>query len=111
MKYGPIIAVVFAFFLIAVYPYYVNDDLPLINLTDDDGDGITNDKDLCPEENASLNDIDKDGCLDSEITKEEIDYLEKIAKFNLGQYFVFAALSLIATVVFLERENIKYFKS
>ena len=107
MKFGPIIAVVFAFFIIAVYPYYVNDDLPLVNLSDDDGDGVTNDKDQCPEEDASLKDLDKDGCLDSEITKEEIDYLEKIAKFNLGQYVVFAVLSLITTVVFLERENIK----
>ncbi len=107
MKLGPIIAVVFAFFLIAVYPYYVNNELPLVNLTDDDGDGVTNDKDQCPEEDASIRDINKDGCLDSEITREEIDYLEKIAKFNLGQYFLFAILSLIATVVFLERENIK----
>ena len=107
MKFGPIVAVVFAFFIIAIYPYYVNDNLPLVNLTDDDGDGVTNDKDLCPEEDASLKDLDKDGCLDSEITKEEIDYLEKIAKFNLGQYVVFAVLSLITTVVFLERENIK----
>ena len=107
MKFGPIVAVVFAFFIIAVYPYYVNDDLPLVNLSDDDGDGVTNDKDLCPEEDASLKDLDKDGCLDSEITKEEIDYLEKIAKLNLGQYVLFAVLSLITTVVFLERENIK----
>ena len=107
MKYGPIIAVIFAFFLIAIYPYYIGNDLPLVNLTDDDGDGVTNDKDQCPNEDASLRDINKDGCLDSEITKEEVDYLEKIAKFNLGQYFVFAILSLLATVVFLERENIK----
>ena len=94
MRFGPLIAVVFAFFLIAIYPYYAeDDDPPMFIISDDDGDGITNDKDECPEEDASERDIDEDGCIDSEITKEEIDYIEKIAKFNLGQYILFAALS------------------
>ena len=92
MKFGPLIAIVFAFFLIAVYPYYADNDVPKLVVSDDDGDGVTDDKDRCPEEDASGKDVDEDGCIDSEMSKEEIDYIEKIAKFNLGQYFLFAAL-------------------
>ena len=108
MRSGPLIAVVFAFFLIAIYPYYAdNDEPPMFIVSDDDGDGITNDKDRCPEEDASERDIDEDGCIDSEITKEEVDYIEKIAKFNLGQYVLFAALSLLGTAIYWEREKLK----
>ncbi|HIC61871.1 MAG TPA: hypothetical protein EYO72_03965, partial [Marine Group III euryarchaeote] len=108
MRFGPLIAVVFAFFLIAIYPYYAeDDDPPMFIISDDDGDGITNDKDKCPEEDASERDIDEDGCLDSEITKEEVDYIEKIAKFNLGQYILFAALSLLGTAIYWEREKLR----
>ena len=108
MRCGPLIAVVFAFFLIAIYPYYAEDDNPpMFIISDDDGDGITNDKDQCPEEDASERDIDEDGCLDSEITKEEVDYIEKIAKFNLGQYILFAVLSLLGTAIYWEREKLR----
>ncbi len=101
-------AVVFAFFLIAIYPYYAEDDgSPIFIVSDDDGDGVTNDKDKCPEEDASERDIDEDGCIDSEITKEEVDYIEKIAKFNLGQYILFAVLSLLGTAIYWEREKLK----
>ena len=108
MRFGPLIAVLFAFFLIAIYPYYAEDDEPpMFIISDDDGDGVTNDKDQCPEEDASERDIDEDGCLDSEITKEEVDYIEKIAKFNLGQYILFAVLSLLGTAIYWEREKLK----
>ena len=108
MRVGPLIAVVCAFFLIAIYPYYAEDDNPpMFIISDDDGDGVTNDKDQCPEEDASERDIDEDGCLDSEITKEEVDYIEKIAKFNLGQYLLFAVLSLLGTAIYWEREKLK----
>ncbi|MCH2444588.1 MAG: hypothetical protein MK205_03885, partial [Candidatus Poseidoniia archaeon] len=89
-------------------PYYAEDDEPpMFIISDDDGDGITNDKDKCPEEDASERDIDEDGCLDSEITKEEVDYIEKIAKFNLGQYILFATLSLLGTAIYWEREKLR----
>ena len=108
MRFGPLVAVVFAFFLIAIYPYYAEDDgPPMFIISDDDGDGITNDKDKCPEEDASERDIDEDGCIDSEITKEEVDYIEKIAKFNLGQYILFAILSLLGTAIYWEREKLR----
>nr|AIE96644.1 hypothetical protein [uncultured marine group II/III euryarchaeote AD1000_85_G06] len=108
MRFGPLIAVVFAFFLIAIYPYYAeDDDPPMFIISDDDGDGVTNDKDQCPEEDASERDIDEDGCIDSEITKEEVDYIEKIAKFNLGQYILFAVLSLLGTAIYWEREKLR----
>jgi len=107
MKYGPLIAVIFGFFLIAVYPYYADDEPAVFIISDDDGDGVTNDKDLCPEEDASGRDVDEDGCLDKKITKKEVDYIEAIAKFNLGQYILFAALSLFGTAIYWEREKIK----
>lgn len=107
MKIAPLIAIFFAFFLIAVYPIY-SDDKVSENLTysDDDNDGITNDKDECPEENASGKDIDEDGCIDSDITKEEVDYLERLAKINLGQYILFAVISLFSTAIYWERDRI-----
>ena len=107
MKYAPLIAIVFAFFLIAIYPLYSEDNINE-NLTyaDDDNDGVTNDKDKCPEENASSKDIDEDGCIDSEITKEEVDYLERLAKINIGQYILFAIFSLFSTAIYWERERI-----
>ena len=108
MRFGPLIAVGFAFFLIAIYPYYAeDDDPPMFIISDDDEDGVTNDKDQCPEEDASERDIDEDGCIDSEITKEEVDYIERIAKFNLGQYILFAVLSLLGTAIYWEREKLR----
>ena len=108
MRFGPLIAIIFGFFLISVYPYYTSDDeVPIYIISDDDGDGVPNDKDWCPEEDASERDIDEDGCLDSEITQEDIDYIEKIAKYNLGQYVLFAALSLLGTAIYWEREKIR----
>ena len=94
MKYAPLIAIVFAFFLIAIYPIYSEDSVnESLTYSDEDNDGITSDKDKCPEEDASGKDIDEDGCIDSEITKEEVDYLERLAKINIGQYILFAIFS------------------
>ena len=107
MKYGPILAVIFAFFLIAIYPHYSEDDTPIFILADDDGDGVPNDKDKCPDDNAKDYDINEDGCTDTEITKEEIDYIGKIAKMNLGQYLLFAIISLLGTAIYWERNKIK----
>jgi len=107
MKYGPILAVIFAFFLIAIYPHYSEDDTPIFILADDDGDGVPNDKDKCPDDNAKDYDINEDGCTDAEITKEEIDYIGKIAKMNLGQYLLFAIISLLGTAIYWERNKIK----
>jgi len=107
MKYGPILAVIFAFFLIAIYPHYSSNDEPIFIFADDDGDGVTNDKDKCPEDNAKDYDINEDGCTDTEITKEEIDYIGRIAKMNLGQYLLFAIVSLLGTAIYWEREKIK----
>ena len=107
MKYGPLIAVIFGFFLIAIYPYYADDEPAVFVVSDDDEDGVPNDKDLCPEEDASGNDVDEDGCIDEEITKKEIDYIEKIAKFNFGSYILFAALSLLGTAIYWERDRIR----
>ena len=73
MKYGPLIAVIFGFFLIAIYPYYADDEPAVLIVSDDDGDRVPNDKDLCPEEDASGKDVDEDGCIDEEITKKEIE--------------------------------------
>ena len=82
MKIGALLAVIFGFFLILIYPYYADDEPPVPIFSDDDGDKIPNDKDKCPEEDASGKDIDEDGCID-EITKEEIDYIERISKCYL----------------------------
>ena len=79
MKYGPLIAVIFGFFLIAVYPYYADQEVPVLIVSDDDQEGISNDKDNCPDEDASGRDVDENGCIDEKLTKEEIDYIEKIA--------------------------------
>ena len=106
MKVGPLLAVIFGFFLIMIYPYYADDEPPVPIFSDDDGDRVPNNKDKCPEEDASGKDIDEDGCID-EITKEEIDYIERISKFNLGQYILFAALSLLGTAIYWEREKLK----
>ena len=91
MRIAPLIAIAFAFFLIAIYPIYSEDNVDE-NLTysDEDNDGIPSDKDKCPEENASGKDIDEDGCIDSEITKEEVDYLTNkyrdIAQFYTNNF-------------------------
>ena len=107
MKYAPLIAIVFAFFLIAIYPIYSEDSInENLTYSDEDNDGITSDKDKCPEENASGRDIDEDGCIDSEITKEEVDYLERLAKINIGQYILFAIISLFSTAIYWERDRI-----
>ncbi len=107
MKIAPLIAILFAFFLIAIYPIYSDNGVDE-NLTysDDDNDGITNDKDKCLDENASGKDIDEDGCIDSEISKEEVDYLERLAKINIGQYIIFAVISLFSTAIYWERDRI-----
>ena len=107
MKIAPLIAIIFAFFLIAIYPIYSDDEIDE-NLTysDEDNDGIPNDKDKCPEEDATGKDIDEDGCIDSEITKEEVDYLERLAKINIGQYIIFAIFSLFSTAIYWERDRI-----
>ena len=107
MKYGALLAVIFAFFLIAIYPHYSSNDEPIFIFADDDGDGVTNDKDKCPEDNAKDYDINEDGCTDTEITKEEIDYIGRIAKMNLGQYLLFAIISILGTAIYWEREKIK----
>ena len=107
MKYGPILAVIFAFFLIAIYPHYSESDTPIYIFADDDGDGVPNDKDKCPDDNAKDYDINEDGCTDTEITKEEIDYIGRLAKMNLGQYLIFAIASLLGTAIYWEREKIK----
>lgn len=107
MKIAPLIAIVFAFFLIAIYPIYSDDGInENLVYSDDDNDGITNDKDKCPEENASGKDINEDGCIDSDITKEEVDYLERLAKINIGQYILFAIISLFSTAIYWERKRI-----
>ena len=40
MKYGPLIAVIFGFFLIAIYPYYADDEPTVFVVSDDDEDGV-----------------------------------------------------------------------
>ena len=108
MKLGPFLAVIFAFFLIAIFPYYAGNDEPSYVISDEDGDGITDDKDKCPREAAlEGRDIDEDGCTDKAITKEEISYLEKIAKFNLAQHLLFSIIAIISGAVYWEREKIR----
>ena len=108
MKWGPFLAIIFAFFLIAIFPYYAGNDEPSYIISDEDGDGITDDKDKCPREAAPEGqDIDEDGCTDKAITKEEISYLEKIAKFNLAQHLLFSIIAIISGAVYWEREKIR----
>ena len=108
MKWGPFLAVIFAFFLIAIFPYYAGNDEPSYIISDEDGDGITDDKDKCPREAAPEGqDIDEDGCTDKAITQEEISYLEKIAKFNLAQHLLFSIIAIISGAVYWEREKIR----
>jgi len=108
MKYGPFLAVVFAFFLIAIFPYYAGNDEPTLITTDSDGDGITDNKDECPREKpAPGQDLDEDGCIDSEISKEEIKYLDKISKINLAQQLIFAILAVVGGALYWERKKIK----
>lgn len=108
MKWGPFIAVIFAFFLIAIFPYYTGNDDPSYIISDEDGDGITDDKDKCPKEAAPEGqDINEDGCTDKAITKEEISYLEKIAKFNLAQHLLFSIIAIVSGAVYWEREKIR----
>ena len=108
MKWGPFLAIIFAFFLIAIFPYYAGNDEPSYIISDEDGDGITDDKDKCPREAAPEGqDIDEDGCTDKAITKEEISYLEKIAKFNLAQHLLFAIIAIMSGAVYWEREKIR----
>lgn len=108
MKLGPFLAVIFAFFLIAIFPYYAGNDEPSYIISDEDGDGIADDKDKCPKEAAPEGqDIDEDGCIDNAITKEEINYLEKIAKFNLAQHLLFSIIAIVSGAVYWEREKIR----
>jgi len=108
MKWGPFLAIIFAFFLIAIFPYYAGNDEPSYIISDEDGDGITDDKDKCPREAAPEGqDIDEDGCTDKAITKEEISYLEKIAKFNLAQHLLFSIIAIVSGAVYWEREKIR----
>ena len=59
MKIAPLIAIIFAFFLIAIYPIYSDDGIDEnLSYSDEDNDGIPNNKDKCPEEDASGKDID-----------------------------------------------------
>ena len=108
MKFGPFLAVVFAFFLIAIFPYYAGNDEPVLITTDNDGDGVTDDKDKCldetPEEGQDLN---EDGCIDKGITKDEINYLEKISKLNIAQHLFFAIITIIGGAFFWERKRIR----
>ena len=51
MKIAPLIAIIFAFFLIAIYPIYSDDGIDEnLSYSDEDNDGIPSDKD-----NNSLN--------------------------------------------------------
>ena len=108
MKYGPFLAVVFAFFLIAIFPYYAGNDEPTLITTDSDGDGITDNKDECPREKPEPGqDLDENGCIDGEISKEEIKYLDKISKINLAQQLIFAILAVVGGALYWERKKIR----
>ena len=108
MKLGPFLAIIFAFFLIAIFPYYAGNDEPMLITSDEDGDGIADDKDKCigevPSEGEDLN---EDGCIDSKMTKDEISYIEKISKFNLAQYLFFAIVAIIGSALYWERKKIR----
>jgi len=108
MKYGPFLAVLFAFFLIAIFPYYAGNDEPSFIISDEDEDGITDDKDKCPREAPEEGqDLNEDGCIDKEITKDEIKYLEKISKLNLAQQLLFAVIAIIGGALYWERKKVK----
>ena len=108
MKLGPFLAIAFAFFLIAIFPYYAGNDEPILITSDEDGDGITDDKDKCigevPSEGEDLN---EDGCIDSKMTNDEISYIEKISKFNLAQYLFFAIVAIVGSALYWERKKIR----
>ena len=57
MKIGALLAVIFGFFLVAVYPYYADHEVPVFSISDDDEDGVPNNEDRCPEEDASGRDL------------------------------------------------------
>ena len=106
MKWG--LAIIFAFFLIAIFPYYAGNDEPSCVISDVDGDGVTVDKDRCRREAAAAGqDIDEDGCTDNALTKEEISYLGKIAKFNLAQHLLFSIIAIVSGAIYWEREKIR----
>ena len=108
MKLGPFLAIAFAFFLIAIFPYYAGNDEPILITSDEDGDGITDDKDKCigevPSEGEDLN---EDGCIDSKMTNDEISYIKKISKFNLAQYLFFAIVAIVGSALYWERKKIR----
>tara|TARA_Y100000768_G_C23938675_1_gene663941 strand:+ start:252 stop:1535 length:1284 start_codon:yes stop_codon:yes gene_type:complete len=108
MKLGPFLAIAFAFFLIAIFPYYAGNDEPILITSDEDGDGITDDKDKCigevPSEGEDLN---QDGCIDSKMTNDEISYIKKISKFNLAQYLFFAIVAIVGSALYWERKKIR----
>lgn len=108
MKYGPFLAVFFAFFLIAIFPYYTDNDEPMLITADSDGDGVTDDKDSCPNEKPLPGeDLDEDGCIDSKISKKEIDYLERISRINLAQQLIFALVAIVSGALYWERNKIR----
>ncbi len=108
MKLGPFLAIAFAFFLIAIFPYYAGNDEPILITSDEDGDGVTDDKDKCigevPSEGEDLN---EDGCIDSKMTNDEISYIKKISKFNLAQYLFFAIVAIVGSALYWERKKIR----
>ena len=108
MKFGPFLAVLFAFFLIAIFPYYAGNNEPVLITTDNDGDGVTDDKDKCLDETPGKGqDLNEDGCIDKEITKDEINYLERISKLNIAQHLFFAIIAIIGGAFFWERKRIR----
>ena len=108
MKYGAFLAVLFAFFLIAIFPYYAGNDEPALVTTDSDGDGITDNKDECPREKpAPGQDLDENGCIDSEISKEEIEYLDRLSQLNLAQQLIFALVAVVGGALYWERKKIR----
>ena len=108
MKFGPFLAVLFAFFLIAIFPYYAGNNEPVLITTDNDGDGVTDDKDKCLDETPGEGqDLNEDGCIDKEITKDEINYLERISKLNIAQHLFFAIIAIIGGAFFWERKRIR----
>ena len=67
---------------------------------------ITDDKDKCPREAPEEGqDLNEDGCIDKEITTDEIRYLEKISKLNLAQQLLFALIAIIGGALYWERKK------